>query len=176
MKTQSKIEEAQTVYEKFISGFQSMNLATVDEAGNPNASYAPFAHDENNNLYVFISGLSKHTSNMFHTKKASVLFVEDESKADHIFARKRLTYSCETTLIEREDSGFEAGAKLLEAKFGASFAHMMKMPDFRLFKISPTSGLFVIGFGAAFAVAEDLKQLTHLGGEGGKAHSVAHKL
>ena len=111
MKTQSKIEEAQTVYEKFISGFQSMNLATVDEAGNPNASYAPFAHDENNNLYVFISGLSKHTSNMFHTKKASVLFVEDEARIREV---SRSALEMNGMEVITAQNGDEAHQKLSE--------------------------------------------------------------
>jgi putative heme iron utilization protein len=41
-----------------------------------------------------------------HHPKVSVLFIEDESQAQHLFARKRMTYACKAEEIGRDQPGF----------------------------------------------------------------------
>lgn len=173
MTKEEQIAKANQEYKEFQKKFESLQMATVDQDGNPNASYAPFAQDEAGSFYIFISGLSKHTSNLHHSKKASLLFIEPEADSANIFARKRLTYNCEASVIERDHSDFESSLKFLEDRFPKAIGHMKGMPDFRVCKLMPKDGLFVFGFGQAFRVAADLKTLTHLGGDNG-AHAHAH--
>ena len=173
MKSQNNvIEEAQKEYEGFIDKFRSLQLATVDKEGNPNASYAPFAVDPNKNFYIFISGLSQHTSNLYHTALASVMFIEDEKTAKQLFARKRLTYQCEASFIEESGPDWPLAKQTFEERFGETFRMLKTMSDFRMFKLVPSKGLFVIGFGQAFSVSgSDLIQLSHIGAPGGKSKS-----
>jgi putative heme iron utilization protein len=179
--TNDALAEANEAYQGFTDQFQSMVLATVDTDGMPHASYTPYWMDEDRNLYCFVSGLSKHTGNMTATGKVSVFFVEDESAAKQIFARRRLNYECRAELLERHGEEGERAATAFEQRYGGIASTILSMPDFRPFRLTPESGSFVIGFGAAFHISGDnLGELTHLTGDGkghglgGGGHGHAH--
>ena len=73
-------------------------------------------------------------------------------------------YKCGAKLIERIDFEWEESANTFEERFADTFNHMKSMPDFRMFKLTPTEGLFVIGFGQAYLVSgSNLNYLSHLG-------------
>ena len=132
------------------------------QRGLPQASYAPCVVDEERNIYVFVSGLSAHTQNLTATRKASVLFIEDEAKTQQIFARMRLSYDCTATLLERESEQWSAIAQQFEDRFGNIVEVMRGLADFRIFQLRPQSGNFVVGFGAAYKVdPDDLSKLIH---------------
>lgn len=157
--SQNKLLET---YQTFPERFGSVVLATVSGEGMPQASYAPCVVDEARNIYVFVSGLSAHTQNLTATSKASVLFIEDESKTQQIFARMRLSYECTATLLERESAQWNTVAQQFEDRFGNIVEVMRGLSDFRIFQLQPQSGNFVVGFGAAYKVdPEDLSQLIH---------------
>lgn len=153
------------LYRAFPAQFGSVVLGTASPDGDPQASYAPCVIDEARNIYVFVSGLSAHTQNLTATGKASALFVEDESKTQQMFARKRLSYRCSAELIERESEHWKAIAQQFADRFGNIVELMMGLPDFRIFQLCPQSGRFVLGFGKAYSVdPNDLSQLVHLTG------------
>lgn len=138
--------------EAFLTGFRSLAMATVDIEGYPEASYAPYVADDEGNLYVFVSGLSRHTRNLAATRHASVLFIEDESRAQNIFARRRLTYTCVAEPVERDTPEFGRVLDLFEDAFGAIILTLRGLADFRLFCLRPSGGRYVRGFGQAFHV------------------------
>ncbi|MGB3766280.1 MAG: pyridoxamine 5'-phosphate oxidase family protein [Phormidesmis sp.] len=149
-------------YQTFPARFGSAVLATVSVEGLPQASYAPCVIDDVRNVYVFVSGLSAHTQNLTATGKASVLFIEDESKTQQIFARMRLSYDCTATLLKRESEQWNAIAQQFEDRFGNIVEVMRGLADFRIFQLQPQSGNFVVGFGAAYKVdPADLSKLVH---------------
>ena len=149
-------------YQAFPDRFGSAVLATVSGEGTPQASYAPCVVDESRNIYIFVSGLSAHTQNLTATGKANVLFIEDESKTQQIFARMRLSYDCTATLLERESTQWNAIAQQFEDRFGNIVEVMRGLADFRIFQLQPQSGNFVVGFGAAYKVdPQDLGKLIH---------------
>ena len=149
-------------YQTFPDRFGSVVLATVSTDGQPQASYAPCVVDEARNIYVYVSGLSTHTQNLTATSKASVLFIEDESKTQQIFARMRLSYDCQAALLERESDQWNAIAQQFEDRFGNIVEVMRGLADFRIFQLQPQSGNFVVGFGAAYKVdPQDLSKLIH---------------
>ena len=152
------------LYQNFSAQFKSVILATVNAAAEPQASYAPCVIDEERNIYVFVSGLSAHTQNLTATGKASALFVEDEAKTPQMFARKRLSYRCTASLLERESDHWSAITQQFESRFGNIIEVMTGLPDFRIFQLRPQSGRFVVGFGAAYDVdPSDLSKLVHRG-------------
>ena len=61
------INEVTTEFRVFRNSFQSVQLATVDEHGKPEASYAPCLRDRKH-IYVFVSELSRHTANLIHNQ------------------------------------------------------------------------------------------------------------
>lgn len=149
-------------YQTFPARFGSVMLATVSASGQPQASYAPCVVDEARNIYIYVSGLSAHTQNLTATNRASVLFIEDESKTQQIFARMRLSYDCRAVLLERESEQWKAIAQQFEDRFGNIVEVMRGLADFRIFQLQPQSGNFVVGFGAAYKVnPQDLGKLIH---------------
>jgi putative heme iron utilization protein len=159
----SQIEKIQAEYEKFPQEVSSLIISTVDKQGFPNASYTPFVMDEFKNIYIYVSGLSTHTVNIQSHPYVSVLFIEDEAKADNIFARRRLNFDCTASLIERESEKWHQMVNQFQETFGEIIEMLSSLPDFRIFQLTPTKGRFVIGFGAAYNISGDnLNQIIHL--------------
>ena len=88
----SESEKIQAEYEKFPKQFQSIIISTVNQQNIPNASYSPFIIDEFKNIYIYISGLATHTQNINTNPHVSVLFIDDETNTNNIFARRRLNF------------------------------------------------------------------------------------
>ena len=161
------IEEVRKKYHAFTDLVESLMLGTVNSEGNPNVSYTPFLIDEDKHIYIFVSGMSAHTQNLHTNGKASVMFVEDERDTKQIFARQRLTYDCIATLMEKNNSQWTLIAEKFSQRFGGIIDALCSLPDFRIFKLTPYKGLFVIGFGAAYRISgENLDDLIHITGNG----------
>lgn len=159
----NQLEKIQAEYDKFPQDFASIIISTVNEKGIPNASYTPFVMDEFKNIYIYVSGLSSHTTNIQNHPYVSVLFIEDEAKADNIFARRRLNFDCTASLITRETEQWHQVVDNFQERFGDIIEMLRSLPDFRIFKLTPNQGRFVIGFGAAYNISGDnLNQIVHL--------------
>ena len=142
---------------------RSLIMATVGENALPRASYAPFVLDAGF-FYIYLSRLSEHTLELIENPVVSVLLIEDETAASQIFARKRLTYLCESRTIERDDTGYDSILTLLTRRFGNVMDLLRSLPDFVLFRLTPRSGRFVSGFGRAYELAgERLEDIVRFG-------------
>jgi heme iron utilization protein len=163
----SQLEQAQAEYDSFIEQFESVVLSTVSDRGIPNASYAPFVMDEAKNLYIYVSGLSTHTKNLYANPYVSVLAIEDEAKSQQVFARRRLTYECIAAPIARDTEEWNQIADCFQTRFGQTIELFRSLPDFRIFKLTPQEGRFVVGFGAIYHIkGNDLKQLIPINNSG----------
>ena len=137
-------------------------LATVDEQGNPNVSYAPFALLEDG-YYILISEMARHTRNLLANPKISLMMVEDEQDSRTLFARKRLTFDANPELVTRDTPAWVAGIEALHQRFDDTVLGLSQLADFHLYRLVPIKGLFVKGFGQAFAVSgDDLIDVLHL--------------
>jgi putative heme iron utilization protein len=166
----NKFEQAQAAYSTFLDDIFSIILATCSPEGVPNASYAPFILDNDRNFYIYISGLSTHTQNLAATGKASIMAIKDEAQTGQLFARERLTFECTAHELERETPHWETIADEFADEFGKIISVFRPLTDFRIVQLVPSSGRFVIGFGAAYDVSGDkLDQLVQVTGEG-KGH------
>ena len=136
----------------FITPFQSAVIGTIDDEGLPFSSYAPFVH-HNHRFYIFISDIAKHAQNLKREEKASLFFIEDETQAANIFARKRISLQCESMLIPRDNSAFTPIMERLEEKFGDEMIGMLKkMGDFNLYELTSLQGEATFGFGEAYSI------------------------
>ena len=154
----------------FIKGFQSTVLGTTDEKGLAFGSYAPFVHHKHR-FYIFISNVAKHAQNLQRTQKSSLLFAEDESKTEQIFARKRISLQCSSTMISREDAKFNEIMDIFKSKFSEEMVGMlMGMQDFNLYELSTDYGEATFGFGDAYNIGgEHMEELVaRTGGTGHK--------
>ena len=155
---------------EFIKDFHSTVLGTLDAKGWPFGSYAPFVHYEHK-YYIFISNVAKHAKNLQTTPKASLLFIEDESKTEQIFARKRISLQCSSVMIGRDDAKFNEVMEIFKSKFSEDMVDMLiGMADFNLYELSTDYGEATFGFGEAYNIGgeymEDLVART--GGSGHK--------
>lgn len=156
------LEQIRQNYSALAQSFSSVLLATVSADGEPEASYAAYLQHDGD-YYIYVSELSAHTRNLLDNGKVCLLFVEDEDKAAHLFARQRVTYHCAAAEIDRDTEAFAYIMALFEEKFGAFIRQLQKMQDFHLFRIQPQRGSFVQGFAKAFAIeGDDLNQVRHV--------------
>lgn len=161
----SSTENARTVYQSLTERLHSVILATVSQTGVPHASYAPFVSDEAKNVYIFVSGLATHTSNLQATERASLLFIEDESNSPQIFGRTRLTLDCTVSTLGRNTFEWSLITDKFKERFGDIVDVISSLGDFSLFKLTPQEGQLVLGFGQAYRVGgEKLDTLTLITG------------
>jgi putative heme iron utilization protein len=159
----SQLANAQAEYEKFPEEFTSIIISTVNKQGIPNASYAPFLMDDDKNIYIYVSGLATHTQNIQNHPFVSVLFIDDEIKTKQIFARRRLNFDCTANLLERETEQWQEIVDKFQVRFGELISTLRSLPDFRILQLTPNSGRFVIGFGAAYNISNDnINQLVQI--------------
>jgi putative heme iron utilization protein len=161
------LDQVYQEFSQFHAPFQSLLMATVDSQGQPDSSYATYVEFEGS-FYIYISELSAHTGNLMQHPGLSVLFIEDESSAGHIFARKRATYRCVASEIERGSESFEQVMDLFADRFGPFINKTMRhILDFHLFRLEPVKASYVQGFARAFDIhGEGLKEIRHMNDKG----------
>lgn len=157
---------------EFIQTIQTTILGTLDAKGHPFSSYAPYIYD-NNRFYVYISDIATHAKNLKANPNASLFFVEDESKTDNLFARKRVSLQCDSQKIERASERFEEVLGLFAEKFDAKMvATLQKMLDFNLYEFQTTYGEATFGFGKAYFVGGENMDTLIPRGESNPHHGV----
>ena len=155
------LEEA----ERLITQFKTVQMATLNPLGNPEASYTPYIR-HSGDYYIFVSGLASHTNNICQHPVLSLFFVQNEAEAKNLFARKRMTIECTGVLIERNNEQWGEILDQFQNEHGATVELLRTLPDFTLFKLSPISATFIKGFGQAFKLAgEGLKNVTQVTGK-----------
>lgn len=130
----------------------SLMLGTIDAAGMPLVSYAPFARDDSGDLLIAVSALAAHQPALTTADRVSVMLIEDEASARQIFARNRLTLDCEIkpTSGPARHTVFAA----LRGRFGEIAELFEGLGDFHAYRLTPRRGQFVTGFGAAFVLPD----------------------
>jgi len=155
----------------FIDNIQTVVIGTIDANQHPFSSYAPYVYD-NNRFYIYISSIATHSKNLHANSNASLFFIEDESKTENLFARKRISLQCLAQKIARESIRFEEVLDLFSKKFDSSMITMLKnMTDFNLYEFEVQSGEATFGFGDAYLIGGDnMNELVPRSG-GGHHHS-----
>lgn len=153
---------------ELLTGYQSTVLGTQGSNGYPFSSYAPFYYD-GEQVYIFISNIATHTKNIQTTPQASALFIEDESKSENIFARKRISLQCDVTSVSRDEETFNTVMENFQDKFDAAMVTMlMGMKDFNLYALKPIYGEATFGFGEAYHIGgKNMNELITRTGDSG---------
>ena len=133
----------------FIRGRRSLQLATLGEDGAPYASYAPFALGDEC-FYVLLSDIALHGLNLQRDPRASLLVVEDEDSARELYARIRVNYSVRAEMLAWDTAQWQEGIDCLADRHGERPRKLGKLQDFKLFRLVPTGGRYVKGFGQAY--------------------------
>jgi len=156
-------------YLNLLGNQQSLQMATLDAEGLPEASYAPFVWFDNA-CYLFLSLLARHTQNLNVNPSLSLLIIEDEAKTRNQFARRRIIWQGQTEKIGRDVELFKTVMQKFRDRFGDFIDIIEPLQDFQLFKVTPKSGRFIRGFAQAFQLSGDgLNQITHINPDGNKS-------
>ncbi|MEF1280558.1 heme utilization protein HutZ [Vibrio fortis] len=141
---------------------RTLQLATVDEEGRPNVSYAPFVQNQEG-YFVLISDIARHARNLKANPNVSLMLIEDEESSKQLYARKRLTFDATTSVVERESELWTQVIAQMKDRFGEIIDGLSQLQDFSLFNLKAENGLFVKGFGQAYQVSgDDLVDFVHL--------------
>jgi len=130
----------------------SLILSTTNAENEPLTNYSPFVKIDDD-YYISVSSNLPHYTNIMQTHKAHVLIIEDESKAEHIYARKRLYFSVSCELEDDSEKIF----KLFDARYEGKLSFLREMKDFKVIKLTPKEKSLVLGFGAAYKMDIDGK-------------------
>ncbi|KAB0301056.1 heme utilization protein HutZ [Vibrio fortis] len=141
---------------------RTLQLATVDEEGRPNVSYAPFVQNQEG-YFVLISDIARHARNLKANPNVSLMMIEDEESSKQLYARKRLTFDATASVVERESELWTQVIAQMKDRFGEIIDGLSQLQDFSLFNLKAENGLFVKGFGQAYQVSgDDLVDFVHL--------------
>lgn len=141
---------------------RTLQLATVDEEGRPNVSYAPFVQNQEG-YFVLISDIARHARNLKANPQVSLMMIEDEESSKQLYARKRLTFDAQASVVERETELWTQVIGQMQERFGRIIDGLSQLQDFSLFNLKAENGLFVKGFGQAYQVSgDDLVDFVHL--------------
>lgn len=147
---------------EFRQARKTLQLATVDEHGKPNVSYAPFVQNQEG-YFVLISEIARHARNLQANPTVSIMLIEDEDSSKQLFARKRLTFDATAHVVERETEQWRQVIAQMQERFGEIIDGLSQLQDFVLFNLKAEQGLFVKGFGQAYQVSgDDLVDFIHL--------------
>ena len=147
----------------FVSGQRSLQLSTINQQGEPLASYAPYYRAGTGCYYIFVSTLAVHTTNL-QNGFASILVIADEQDSQQIFARVRLGFQCSPREVLREDNGFNELISKLKERHGNVIDTLSALSDFKLYELTPGSGRYVKGFGQAYVINAQLTQAVPVDG------------
>ncbi|MEF1255319.1 MULTISPECIES: heme utilization protein HutZ [unclassified Vibrio] len=166
MDQQVKQERLQGRLEPEIKEFRqarrTLQLATVDENGRPNVSYAPYVQNQDG-YFVLISEIARHARNLQVNPSVSIMMIEDEGDSKQLFARKRLTFDAVASVVERDSKQWNLVIAQMKERFGEIIDGLSQLQDFVLFNLKAEQGLFVKGFGQAYQVSgDDLVDFVHL--------------
>ena len=157
-------------YVEFMNDAKSVYISTVNEFRGgvaPEISYSPSIVDEDKNIYILVSTLSKRTESLLAERNVSLMFIEPEEQCEEIYVRTRLILYCTTLQIAREMGAGHLLWDELVAQFTAKFGDIINMlvslDDFKMFRFRPIRGTFVKGFGKAFTIeGKEMDQISHI--------------
>ncbi len=145
--------ELKTEILSLIEQLKSLQLATLNESGQPEASYTPFFYRAPD-FYIFVSALAAHTRNLLEHRHCGVLLIEDEAQARNLFARTRLMFDMQVEPVTKEAADYDSILDAMEKRLGNTVGMLRSLPDFSLLRLKFQSGRFIKGFGAAYNIMD----------------------
>ena len=138
----------------FIDNFRSVILGTVSSERNPVVGYAPFFRYQGDN-YIFINETEEYFTSLKNNRKATLMFIEEESSAVMVSMRKRLIYKAEIEFVEKGEKYKEILDNFQKVDMAIQMTR--NIPVFHLLKVKFLSGRYINGPRTAFDINEDGK-------------------
>lgn len=125
------------------------------------AGQSPFIR-QNGRFFCFASELSAHVRVLCAGGNARFQLIEDETRAQNIWARVRLNFSADVREVERNEERFDILCDEIGKTHGPVMAIIKPFTDFHLFEITPIHGVLVTGFASAYDVTGRYFELADL--------------
>jgi len=126
-------------------------LATL-HGGAPAVSMVAYALDGAGGFLLHLSALSQHTADIRADARVALLVWQPDDGQGNPLTLHRLSVDGAAQPIGRDDAAYApAKALYLERLPGATITFTLS--DFTVFRVTPTGGRFVAGFGRAYDVA-----------------------
>jgi putative heme iron utilization protein len=155
-------EKIQQEFQTLRESLKTVQVASTDTSGIPEASYAPYVWIETA-CYLYLSALARHTTNLMTNPAIGLLFIEAEEKTRNLFARRRIILQGEVEIVARESPQFAIVMTEFKSRFGDFINVIESLQDFQLFKVDPTTGRFIRGFAQAFELTgPGLSNIEHI--------------
>lgn len=138
-------------FQQFMANFQTAVIGSLSTEGEPEVSYAPIIQHQAC-FYIYISELASHTNNLKQHPQAELLFIEDESKANNLFARERARLKVIAEIIPRDTRVWTEIIGLFSHQHPQMMALLSHMQDFQLFKLTPQQAHYVAGFAQTYSL------------------------
>jgi putative heme iron utilization protein len=152
----------QREFQTLRQNLKTVQLATTDADGNPEASYAPCVWVEQA-CYLYLSELARHTANLISNPSVSLLLIEAEEKSRNLFARRRIILQGQVEKIARDSDRFQKIMIEFKHRFGNFIDVIEPLADFHLFRVIPQSGRFIRGFAQAYELTgPGLNEVKHI--------------
>ena len=114
-------------------------------------------------FHIYPSRLSAHVRAVLAAGRAAFMVIEDESKAQNIWARKRIKFNSELSEIDRDSDEFNSICDSFAATHGPTMGLIRDFSDFHLLRLRPLGGVMVLGFAQAYRLeGETLEVCEHL--------------
>lgn len=165
MTDQDTTTSVQEEFQELLESLKTLQLATLDSDGQPQASYAPYVRFEQK-YYLYLSELAKHTANLIANGSVGLLLIESEENCRNLFARRRIILQGEARTIGRDSPLFTQVIAEFKRQFGGIINVIEPLQDFHLFQVKAVSGRFVRGFAEAFEMSgPGLDVIEHIGAD-----------
>ena len=162
MSKEYNLESIQSELHELLVSLKTVQLATIDDKYQPEASYTPYVVFESA-YYLFISDLAKHTINLKQNASISLLFIEDEANCRNQFSRRRAILQGKAVIVQRNSTHYQSVMAQFRDRFGDFIDVIEPLQDFNLFQINVHKGRYIRGFAQAFELTGDgLNQIEHI--------------
>ena len=150
-------------YFAFMKKAKSVYISSIDENTKPEISYSPCVVDDEKNVYIIVSDLSKRTSSLVQGRNVSLMFIEPEDQCEEVYVRIRLIFECSTKQIERNTEKWKEQIPVFLNRYGDIINILKSLSDFKMFCFSPVSGSYVKGCGKAYTLeGGGLDKISHV--------------
>ncbi|RDU58265.1 pyridoxamine 5'-phosphate oxidase family protein [Helicobacter sp. MIT 99-5507] len=147
---------------EFRDSCKTINIASLSPNGEVVISYAPYI-ESSGKYYIYISEITPHFGSIkANPNNIEIMFIQDESKANNIFARVRLIYRAKASFIKRDSKQFDLIFDEFQKKNNniSEIEILRNMSDFHLIRFEFSKGRFIKGFGKAYEI--DRKIISHI--------------
>tara|TARA_B100001093_G_scaffold277557_1_gene265277 strand:+ start:518 stop:1069 length:552 start_codon:yes stop_codon:yes gene_type:complete len=139
--------------DRVLESVRTLIIGATPESGStsqlPDLGVTPAVRHDGH-FFIYPSRLSAHVRAMIDTGMAQFLAIEDEAKAQNIWARKRIKFSAEITEIYRQNDQFSVISDIFVSQHGPTMNLIRDFTDFHMLKLLPVSGVMVLGFAKAY--------------------------